>query len=292
MAEVENVQNGEDTSSPEDNGAVSDEEAFAQEQQKQQQELLDIFSDESGEEQEDLPEASDNEPKDLETGEAEVPEEPEEPQDPDDTSALLEEIQELKNQVAELKSSNEGEEESDEENTSEETSSSEEDEYAPTEFIDTEQEFSSVLNDRESFNKLLNDLVETLRQDMLTNLPDVVQKTVERQTTQKEVIQSWREENKDLLEEHSDYTAYVANKLQSENPDKPIDELLEQTAERVRKDLKLSEEAKELEEERQEGDSVSSSSSPKTARKPRGGRGGAQSDTRNEQQKQIDSIIP
>jgi len=225
---------------------------------------------------------SEEDPQEPEEDFTKTPEDEEEQtEEPDRFQELQDEIASLKEQLAKAQ---EKEEEVEEPSDTEEPKK----DLETLEFFEDDVEFEQALNSREEFNNFVSRLVDAVEQSVLQNIPDVVSKTVERQTTQQEVISSWRSENQDLIDEKPKFTGWVANQVQSEHPDWSLEQQLQETAKRVRKELDLDKEATKLEKERK---SKESSSKTKTARKPRGSRGGANPDTRNEQQKQIDEIL-
>lgn len=234
-------------------------------------------------------------------GEEEV-EEGEEPGDATELQQLRERQQELEAENARLKTRNtlsdqekqvedqaqEGQKEREEPQQRGEEEP-QETEVEILEFV-TEDEFEEALDNRENLNRLLTRVAVKTQEQMMRQIPDLVAQTAQRQSELDKSISSFWEDNSDLVE-HQDYVAFVANQVQSENPDASYDAVLEETGKRVRSELNVAKKAEEVEEERKEKEQQKQEKKPAFAGgKPRGTRGG-QGDNRTGQQKQIDHLV-
>lgn len=224
-------------------------------------------------------------------------EESEEEEEPSEIEKLRNEFRELKEENAELRERIEGEDEGPEEEAPQEPEEEEEprQDLSETQFV-TDEEFEEVTQDPESFNEFLQAFGERLlsaaEENILHQIPSLVQKTTERQVSTQQTVQNFWESNPEL-KEYSSFVQHIANQVESEHPDATLQEQLEETARRAREELNIKEKAEEIERNRQEGnDDESQESSPSTAPKPRGRRGPAdRGDDRSKQQQQIDELI-
>jgi len=138
-------------------------------------------------------------------------------------------------------------------------------------------------------NEMLNRVYNRAREDTIREIPELVEKTQERQQTMQNAVQSFYEDNPEL-KKYKDYVSHKANEVQAENPDMDIENLMEETAKRAKEGLQLHEKAKETEKERREKEEATNND-PAFAPKARGERGGSGPDNRSGQQKQIDELI-
>lgn len=187
---------------------------------------------------------------------------------------LREELKQTRDEISKMKQATEEEKEGEEELPPE-----------PTTFI-SQEEAKDILEDPTKFatrfNEELNRVYQMGRESALREVPPVVTGSVNRTLSINEKAKEFYNENSDLLE-HRQYVGYVANKLSSKYND--IDELFKETAKTVRKELGLKEKAGDLERERRKN------KKPAFAKKPGGERRPEPPDDRDEQQKQIDSMI-
>lgn len=139
-------------------------------------------------------------------------------------------------------------------------------------------------------NQILTQVYNQARQDMLRDIPEVAARTVQQRMEVETAVKSFYEDNPDL-QDVREYTGQVANKVQSENPKWSIDQILNETAKTVRRNLHLSEKAEKRETERKEKEKKEEGK-PGFTRKPRGSRSKGQDDEATGQQKQINDLLP
>ena len=204
---------------------------------------------------------------------------------------LRQELQEVREELRQLREERRDEPEAEE---SEEVEEEEDLAPEPPEQFVTEEEFEAITESAESFNEFAQALYSKIAQDVLRDIPNLVEKATARQTTQQSAIDKFWSRNEDLRD-HMDFVQFTANKVESENPNMTIREALNETERRVRKELNLQEKAESREEERnQESQQQEQKSNPQdvsTARKPRGRRGGQQEEELSPQQQQINELI-
>lgn len=275
------------------------------EEESQEKSLDDVLD--SGEEEDTSQDQEEIQEEPQRQGRDEGAEEPEqrreEQEEPDTDQAgsdeldeLREELRETKKELARMKQEGEegeGEGEEDEEEPVETQEEGPRD-FDEVDFV-TEDEFEEVTEDPDSFNEFLQAFASSIKESVLRDIPGIVEKTTQRQVTYQQAISDFWDEHPEL-EEHQDFVQFTANKVEAENPDMSVPEMLDETARQAKEELAIKEEAEQRESQREEGEagsqSTSQSRSPSTARKPRGSRGGVGGeDNRGEQQQQIDSLI-
>ena len=184
----------------------------------------DLLSVLSGEEEND---------EETEEKEEEEEEEPDEGDDKnedekDEVSSLKDEIAELKNLVRGMKK--------------EEPEEVEEREPEPFNLRVSDEQYDKVMASREGFEEVLGSIVQSAiartRELYLSEIPGIVQSEVNTQTTNKELVLGFYQSNKDLVP-HRDYVAYIFKSFEKQNPKADTQTLLQKTAEKVRKDLKV-----------------------------------------------------
>lgn len=85
----------------------------------------------------------------------------------------------------------------------------------------------------EEFNKLVEELISLSVERSLQSLPSVVDYMVRQTTYLKQLSESFYKENEDLAS-HRDQVTRVIERLESENPGKSYEDLLEMAATRTR----------------------------------------------------------
>jgi len=232
----------------------------------------------------------------VEPSDGEAPAE-EEDQSPDpEVQQLREQNQELQERLEQLERQQQADEleapvQGDETETAEtEPQETKTDEVEPHEFL-TDEEAQQLFGVEEasSLNEMLNRVYDRAREDTIREIPELVEKTQERQQTMQQAVQSFYEDNPELRE-YKDYVSHKANEIQAENPDMDVEDLMEETAKRAKQGLKLKEKAEETEQNRREKEEATDND-PAFAPKARGERGGSGQDNRSGQQKQIDELI-
>lgn len=216
-----------------------------------------------------------------------------ETEETEDVDSKDQEIENLRQQVIALQQGQQSE-------TSEEAQESEESEESqeqtPQQISDSlvgdlsDEEFDKITGSKDEFANFLskfgNNIIAKSKETTIKDIPDIVSKSFDRQSKMKSARDNFYQENPDL-KKYSDYVGYMTNKLQSENPDKGIEELLSMTEKEVRKNLSLNKTAVETERERRNNEN-------RRPVNPGSGRGASRqrtSDTRTDQQKQIDDIL-
>lgn len=169
----------------------------------------------------------------------------------------------------------------------EETEEGEEEQPSEKEVLEfmTPEELDELESNPQKMNEILNRVYTRAQEDMMKSIPSVIQKTTNRQIALRDKVRDFYEENRDLAK-HRDFVGFVANEIESDNPDKDLDWVFQETSKEARKRLGLKKQAQDTETRRRR----SSDQKPAFGKKPRGSRGGKQ-DTRNSQQKQIDQVI-
>lgn len=156
----------------------------------------------------------------------------------------------------------------------------------PPEFF-TEEEWEEAQLRPKKFAEILGRVYSKAREDVMRDLPQVVQRTTQRTVSQSTAISNFWKENSDL-KEFKGYVSNVANEVQAESPEMNLTDVLDETAKRVREKLKLDERAGNRETQRRK---KAASSNARFAKKPGSRGGGPKADTRSDQQKQIDALI-
>ncbi len=157
----------------------------------------------------------------------------------------------------------------------------------PTTWV-TSEEWEQAIQDPGKMNEILQRVHDKARESLIRDIPNLTTKAVDRQISLQRTIGQFYQDNPDLLEMQQ-YVGYTANRLQGENPNWPLEKLLEETEKEVRKTLKLTKKAKEVENARVE---ESGKRRPSFAQNSRGQRRSPKpSDERTEMQKGIDQMI-
>lgn len=203
-------------------------------------------------------------------------------------------VSELRQRVAELetgKAFEEPEKQTQEPSSKEEPAekSTEEDIQEMASFISNE-EFEEMQTDPNKFNEVLARVYQKARQDTLQDIPEVVERTSQRQMSLRQAVHNFYSENPGLRE-HGQYVGYVVNQIKNQNPDMPVQDILNKAGERVRNDLAINEQAKETETQRRKQESQTKDDQPAFAKRGSGSHKGGKQDTRNDFQKQADEMI-
>lgn len=214
---------------------------------------------------------------------------------PSDEPEEDEVVAQLRSKVAELETGKafgpQGEEVETKE-TKEEPKAEEEEKQKLEDFI-TEEEFDEIQTNPNKMNEILNKVYQRARnsayQDALKDIPDVVSTTQQRQQNLRNTIQKFYADNPELAD-YGKYVGYEANRIKSENPDKPLEDVLNEAGEVVKKELKISEVAKDKEQQRRE-DEEEQGQGPAFAKRGSGRREGPKVDTRNDFDKQADAML-
>lgn len=105
-------------------------------------------------------------------------------------------------------------------------------------FLPSEEVFDNVLKDANSFNALLTTVVNVAVERSLRMVPQVANQLVDQQFVLRASVQSFYDENKDLLP-HKKYVGFVSNEIASQHADWDLPKILEETEKEVRARLKL-----------------------------------------------------
>lgn len=105
-------------------------------------------------------------------------------------------------------------------------------------FIPNEEEFNKVLDKAESFNALLNKVVEKAREQALLSLPAVATQLVNQQLTLRLAVDEFYKVNTDLVG-YKNFVGFVTNEIAAGHPDYDLPTLLDETAKEVRKRIGL-----------------------------------------------------
>lgn len=195
----------------------------------------------------------------------------------------------------------EEEPEEEEEDLEQEESEEEVSEYEPMELDITNDRFEEITSDPESFQefieqvqedtykrtasefeKRLNEREARIKEEILQNVPKIVQKTAERAQSVKSLRNQFFEQNPSLKDKMG-YVRDVTNAVSHQHPDWSAKQVLNEVAERAKRDLNLSEQAEEREEQRNSGPKFAGAGG---RRNPGGG-----SDNRGKQEKLLDDTF-
>lgn len=269
---------------------VEQAEQEAQERREAEQEE----TEETREEQETTEEEEQQEAGEQTTEEEESAEEQEqEESEESDVSSELDEILSDHSEEPEIET---GEEEETEEPGEEETS-----EYEAMDLEIDNDRFEEITTDPESFQEFITEVREDavkqaraefqdelqkqtaqLREEILTNIPEVVQKTAQRAQSVNQVRQQFFENNPELKNKMG-YVRDMTNTVSHQNPDWSAKQVLDEVAKRAQRDLNLSEQAEEREKQRKSGPKFAGAGG---RRKP-----GGNADNRGKQEKLLDDTF-
>ena len=151
------------------------------------------------------------------------------------------------------------------------------------EYVSTEDS-EALLNEdgsinAEKINLLMNKIVNIAVTNSLKAIPEVVGRQVNEATTNKQIIDDFYREHPGL-KPHRPYIGFKANELAAKKPELTLRELLAETAEIVKNELSITEEAEDKENKRKK---------PKTPRTPKGG-GEKETSKRTDLQSEIDEM--
>lgn len=267
---------------PKENELTPEEKAEQRERQEQAELVDNTFSEEPytqrSEESEKAEQSEESEtPEELEEGEEDVSEEDvddflrdrveaEEKEPGEEESKTPEELETPELENLEL-----------DEDTFEEVTSSHE---KFTEFISKVQE-NAVKQTRAETQQM----IENAREEILKSIPQVVQKSASRAQSVEQLRNQFFADNP-VLKEKLPYVRDMTATVATQNPDWSAQEVLQEVGKRAKRDLNLSEQAKEREQQRKKG-----SGGPKFAgaggrRAPSGNK-----DTRSKQEKMLDQTF-
>jgi hypothetical protein len=105
-------------------------------------------------------------------------------------------------------------------------------------FLPTEEVFDEAMKNANNFNALLTAVVNTAVERSLRMIPQVATQLVEQQISLKDIVRSFYDENKDLVE-HKKYVGFVSNEVAAQHPDWTLPKILEETEKEVRSRLRL-----------------------------------------------------
>lgn len=161
----------------------------------------------------------------------------------------------------------------------------------PVEFVD-EETFAAIQEDRGKLNEVLNNLfvkaLNTSREQFLKETPNIVESTVGRQQQLATTAKQFYEQNSDL-KPHAQYVGYVANNVRAEMPNKPLKDVLAETAKRVRNTLNIQQEAESVNNNTKPNNNNSQPAFASTRNSSGSRQNGA--DDRSDAQKQIDNML-
>lgn len=269
---------------------VEQAEQEAQERREAEQEE----TEETREEQETTEEEEQQEAGEQTTEEEESAEEQEqEESEESDVSSELDEILSDHSEEPEIEA---GEEEETEEPGEEETS-----EYGAMDLEIDNDRFEEITTDPESFQEFITEVREDavkqaraefqdelqkqtaqLREEILTNIPEVVQKTAQRAQSVNQVREQFFENNP-ALKNKMGYVRDMTNTVSHQNPDWSAKQVLDEVAKRAQRDLNLSAQAEEREKQRKSGPKFAGAGG---RRKP-----GGSADNRGKQEKLMDDTF-
>ncbi len=155
------------------------------------------------------------------------------------------------------------------------------------------QEFDSIIEDKESFQKWAEGFYKQAKKDaheeVLRKLPDTVSSYVQHQVSIQKAVDDFYSTHDDLAD-YKDYVSRIANEVQAENSDWTFNQVLEETAKRARQKLGLKERAQSS------GKENSSQKKPPLAKGNKSGSskarsGGSSGDELSNVEKEIQDIL-
>lgn len=149
------------------------------------------------------------------------------------------------------------------------------------EFI-TQVRADAVAEAEQRFNEKLEERSAQLREEILTNIPEVVQKTTQRAQSVNQVRQQFFKDNP-ALKNKMGYVRDMTNTVSHQNPDWSAKQVLDEVAKRAHRDLDLSQQAEEREKQRNSGPKFAGAGG---RRKP-----GGNADNRGKQEKLLDDTF-
>lgn len=264
-------------------------------------EMMEELGYSQSEEEEEEESKTTEEPKSEEKEEpkGEEPKDEEEDEGSDDKDEV---IKQLREEIASYKTGEafKGKEETTEtksEEEPEEKETTEEKKERLKQFI-TPEEFDEIQTDPNKLNEVLARVAEesstAAYERALRDIPQVVEATTKRQQTIRDAIGTFYESNPDL-KDYGAYIGQIGNKIRSENPEMPIEEVLDKAGEQLRSDFKIEKAAKETEEQERKKESQKTKNeeeeSPAFVTKGTGKRSGGGEDTRSDFEKQADEMM-
>lgn len=146
----------------------------------------------------------------------------------------------------------------------------------------TDEQFLDITTDKKKFTDFINDVLGKSQEKAIREAAQIATVSVGRQATLQSKVTDFYAKNGDLAP-HKQYVSFVATKVQGEHSDWTIDQILDETNSRVRKDLAITQKAAE----------VNNNVKPKVSfpTKPSGATRTAVRNTETKQQKMINDIL-
>lgn len=242
-----------------------------EEEEKKEEKTEEEPEEEEEEESKKEPEKKEEEPEEEE-------EEEEEENKEEETISLTKEQLAEKEELAVLRAEKLTREKVDKEKPPEKPKEPDIVEYVSTEDSEALLNEDGSIN-AEKINLLMNKIVNIAVTNSLKAIPEVVGRQVNEATTNKQIIDDFYREHPGL-KPHRPYIGFKANELAAKKPELTLRELLAETAEIVKNELSITEEAEDKESKRKK---------PKTPRTPKGG-GEKETSKRTDLQSEIDEM--
>lgn len=161
-------------------------------------------------------------------------------------------------------------------------------EFEPIDFVG-DQDIDEILDTKESLNKFMMRVYESgaraAANIVSQQVPQQVSSTVTRAQAMKEIVDEFYSQNEDL-DQMRHTVAMVASEIIKETPDVPMNDLMNQAAERTRKMLRLPPKSKVT----PKGKSISKNKRPAFAG-PNRGRGAKPKDRRDSLEKEVADLV-
>lgn len=135
---------------------------------------------------------------------------------------------------------------------------------------------------RNEFQTQLQEQTAQLREEILSNIPQVIEKTTQRAQSVNQIRKQFFENNPELKNKMG-YVRDMTNTVSHQNPDWSAKQVLDEVARRAQRDLNISEQAEERERQRNSGPKFAGAGG---RRKP-----GGNADNRGKQQKLMDDTF-
>ena len=102
----------------------------------------------------------------------------------------------------------------------------------------TKENYAEVMKDPAKFNGVLSQVYNTAVENTIVNVPRMVQKLINQQTTLNAKVDDFYKKHNDLVP-YRKFIGFVANELSSKNPTWGLDELFDNVEKETRKRLSL-----------------------------------------------------
>lgn len=254
---------------------------------------------ENGEEEPDNPESASEDGSEETQNQTEETAEVEQAEDEGVESTKQEEdesdkVSELEEKIEQLEEQLESDSQESEDSSEEEEVEAEADkenqlkvDFSEEDLAEIEDDLhAELVSDPERFSEFLKSFGEQVsaltQEQVLEQIPQLVEKRVQQRVEQRVTLESYWRDNPELRE-HRDEMAKAANEVQSDNPSAALDEILEKAGEQVRNELDIEKQADEIDQQAQDNPAFTPDQST--------GPGQNSTDSRNDQQKELDKML-